>query len=115
MLKFIVEEAVKVGADGERERPPSIPPADDLNPGISLKPVLKALEEIQYPGLVQIHVWRFQMREEVDSSAACLVRYLQLFAKYFCVIISLPVCMYHDAVSVASLVYCRGSYCTILL
>jgi len=72
--QFIVEEPVKVGADGERERPGSVPPADDFNPGISLKPVLKALEEIQYPGLVQIHVWRFPMREDVDSSAACLVR-----------------------------------------
>ena len=51
-----------------------VPPADDIDPGVSLKPVLKALEEVQYPGLVQLHVWHFPLQENIDASAGSLVR-----------------------------------------
>ena len=68
----------------ESARLEPIPPADDLDPGISLKPVLKALEEVQYPGLVQLHVWHFPLRENIDASAASLVRvsYLRIYLHY---------------------------------
>ena len=36
--------------------------------------MLKALEEVQYPGLVQLHVWHFPLQENIDASAGSLVR-----------------------------------------
>ena len=73
-----MEGSYKFSGVDEAVRVEPVPPADDFDPGISLKPVLKALEEVQYPGLVQLHVWHFPLKENIDASAGSLVRAMYL-------------------------------------
>ena len=69
-----MEGSYKYSGVDETARVEPVPPADDIDPGVSLKPLLKALEEVQYPGLVQLHVWHFPLKENIDASAGSLVR-----------------------------------------
>ena len=69
-----MEGSYKFSGVDETVRVEPVPPADDIDPGVLLKLVLKALEEMQYPGLVQLHVWHFPLKENIDASAGSLVR-----------------------------------------
>ena len=73
-----MEGSYKFSGVDETVRVEPVPPADDIDPGVSLKPVLKALDEVQYPGLVQLHVWHFPLKENIDASAGSLVRVLSI-------------------------------------